>query len=127
VTKLNLRMLDRHTSPAIGMAVIQNLRWWKCQLAPKTAALSNALGKALASDKTRIGWYNLVMGRLSNCWAPLQHKYFQPLGKRTTGCSWAISLIVQLWQLSWNQWAHQNNIYKNTMHPEKQYSIEDSE
>jgi hypothetical protein len=52
------------------------------------------------------------MGRLLDCWAPLQHKYFQSLGKLTKGHSWAVPLIVQLWQLSWNQWDHRNEINK---------------
>jgi hypothetical protein len=65
-----------------------------------------------------------MMGRLSEQWAPIQHTYFQSLGKNTTGRSWAASLIVHLWQLSWNQWDHRNDVDKNTLHPEKKARIE---
>jgi hypothetical protein len=97
VTVLNSWMLGNNTSPAIRIAVIQNLRRWKRQLAPKTTALSHTLSSALASQRD-IGWNNFIMGRLSEQWAPIQHTYFH--GKKTTGCSWAASLIVHLWQLA---------------------------
>ncbi len=64
------------------------------------------------------------MGRLSDCWAPLQQQFYMSLGKKTTGRSWAVSMIVQLWQLSWNQWDNRNDIDKNTLHPEKQARLE---
>jgi hypothetical protein len=118
LTELNSWMLDRHTLPNIHMALIHNLHWWKLQLDSKTTSLSTSLGKALTLQ-TKIGWNNLVMGGLSNCWAPtLQHRYFQSLGKRTMGRSWATLLIVQLWQLLQNQWDHRNDINNNTMHPQ---------
>jgi hypothetical protein len=75
-------------------------------------------------SQTTIGWSNLIVGRLSDCWATLQQKYFISLGKCTTGRSWAVSLIVQLWQLSWNQWNHRNNIDKNTLHPKKKAPLD---
>ncbi len=56
--------------------------------------------------------------------AIIQHPCFQSLGKRTTGRSWATLLIVQLWQLLWNQWDHRNEVDKNTMHLERQLQIE---
>ena len=33
-------------------------------------------------------------------------------------------MLVQLWQLSWNQWDNRNDIDKNTLHPEKQARLE---
>jgi hypothetical protein len=116
-------MIKQHTAPAIRMAIIHKLQRWKDRLPPKTSSLSTTLGNALTSQTT-IGWNNLVMGGLSDCWAPLQQKYFISLGKRTTGHSWASSLIVQLWQLSWNQWSHRNDVDKNTLHPEKKAHLE---
>ncbi len=116
-------MIDKHTSPAIRLAIIQNLRRWKRQLPPTINSLSTPLATALA-NQTAIGWNNFIMGRMSSCWAPLQHQYYQSLGKKTTGRSWAASLLVQLWQLSWNQWNHRNEIDKNTLHPEKQARLE---
>jgi hypothetical protein len=119
VTALNSWLLEHHTSPAIRLAIVHNLRRWKRKLPPKTTSLSTALCSALDSQSA-IGWNNLLMGRLSDRWEPLQHTYFLTLGRQSTGRSWAVSLIIQLWQLSWNQWDHRNGIDKNTLHPEKQ-------
>jgi hypothetical protein len=116
-------MIDRHTSPAIRLAIIQNLRRWKHQLPPKIISLSTTLATALATQ-TAIGWNNLIIRRMLDCWVPLQHQYFISLGKKTAGRSWAVSLVVQLWQLSWNQWDNCNDINKNTLHPEKQVRLE---
>jgi hypothetical protein len=49
------------------------------------------------------------------------------LGKKTVGRSWAVSLLVQLWQLSWNQWDNRNDIDKNTLHFGKTGAIRNSE
>jgi hypothetical protein len=123
VTALNSWLLEHHTSPAIRLAIVHNLRRWKRKLPPKTTSLSTALCSALDSQSA-IGWNNLLMGQLSDRWEPLQHTYFLTLGRQSTGRSWAVSLIIQLWQLSWNQWDHRNGIDKNTLHPEKQSRLD---
>jgi hypothetical protein len=116
-------MIDQHTSPAIRLSIIQNLHQWKQQLPPKTNSLSTTLATAL-STQTAIGWNNFIKGQMSDCWAPLQQQFYMSLGKKTTGRSWAVSLLVQLWQLSWNQWDNCNHIDKNTVHPEKEARLE---
>jgi hypothetical protein len=74
-------------------------------------------------SQTHIGWNHLLLGCLSKLWIPLQQEYYESLGTKKSGCTWAVGLITQAWQLAWSHWEHRNHINNSTIHPDKRQQI----
>jgi hypothetical protein len=49
-----------------------------------------------------VGWLAFFQGCIAIEWAGVQEAHFIWLGHRNTGKRWATSLIVKLWEVSWD-------------------------
>jgi hypothetical protein len=133
VQKLELKMGDSFTAPEIITSLGTRIRQWRKYstgpLIDQDTPLpryrrDDQLGtKAAVAEQDKIGWYNLLLGRMSTKWTDAQQKYLESLGKRTTGRRWTIAIISKLWDIAWDMWQHRNHIKHNTLHPKKQLEM----
>ena len=134
VSKLELTMGDRFTAPEIITIIGKRVRQWR--KLSKSDIIDNATTfpryyrndtfgtKDAVAEQDKIGWYNLLLGRLSIKWMDAQQKYLESIGKRTTGKRWTIAIITKLWDIAWDMWQHRNHVTHNTLHPQKQLEME---
>jgi hypothetical protein len=133
VQKLEIEMGDKFTAPDITAIIGKRLRQWRKHSEGYTIDQETPLPryykndefgtKAAVTEQDRIGWYNLLLGRMSTKWMDAQQKYLESIGKRTTGRRWTIAIISKLWDIAWDMWQHRNHIKHNTLHPRKQQEM----
>jgi hypothetical protein len=134
VRKLEILMGDKFTAPDIISAVGTRIRQWRQFSTNQTLDQATPLprhrkqdefgAKEAVGDQDKIGWYNLLLGRMSAKWMDAQQKYIESLDKRTTGRRWTIAIISKLWDISWDMWQHRNHIKHNAVHPHKQLELD---
>jgi hypothetical protein len=61
-----------------------------------------------------IGWEALLIGQVSTVWKEIQHQYYLFLVKSNSGERWVRLLIQKLWDVSWNQLEHRNEVVHKT-------------
>jgi hypothetical protein len=59
-----------------------------------------------AQDCIGIGWLAFFEGCIATEWVGIQEAHFIWLGRRNTGKRWATSLVVKLWEITWDIWDH---------------------
>ena len=74
------------------------------------AANSSVSCRAAALDQDKIGWQNLVEGKLTIKWRELQEDYYTRLGSQHLASSWASSLVSRLLELVHSMWKQQNAV-----------------
>jgi hypothetical protein len=134
VQQLEIHMGEKQTAPEIIAGLGKRIRQWRkystAQIIDQDTPFpryyrNDELGtKATLSEQDRIGWYNLLLGRMSKKWMDAQQKYLESMGKCTTGRRWMISIISKLWDIAWDMWQHRNHIVHNTLHPQKRLELE---
>ena len=70
-----------------------------------------------STPKNKLGWFPMIMGHISLHWRAVQHAYYVSLGKQNTGKQWAIQLIIQFFNVSWDMWEHRNGITHGSNSP----------
>jgi hypothetical protein len=80
--------------------------------------------KAAVAEQDKIGWYNLLLGRLSKKMDGCPTEVLRMDGPRNTGKGWTIAIISRLWDIAWDMWEHHNHITHNTIHPWKQQELD---
>jgi hypothetical protein len=133
-SKLELTMGDKFTAPEIISVIGKRIRQWR--KLSKSDIVDHATPfrrcyrndkfgtKAAVAEQDKIGWYNMLLGRLSTKWMDAQQKYLESIGKRTTGKRWTIPIISRLWDIAWDMWQHRNHVIHNTLHPKQQLEME---
>jgi hypothetical protein len=135
IQKLEVHLCDTFTAPEIKHALDTRIRQWRqksslevIDQATQLPAYSrtDAFGTQQAVEaQDKIGWYNLLLGRMAQEWTDAEQQYLESLGKKTTGKRWTISIIKKLWDIAWDMWAQRNHINHNTLHPMKQQEMEE--
>jgi hypothetical protein len=106
-----------NTAPELRRTIIRKLNNWR-RRRRITAQITNKYGEREASEhQDKIGWTNLMLGRMAPEWAAAQQSYLDWLGRRTTGKRWLIALTVKLLNISWDMWDHRNRILHASTHP----------
>jgi hypothetical protein len=124
VQKLEVGLCDKFTAPRIKTALTTRIRQW-CQhsngqttdqatIFPYSRHNDEFGTKAAVAEQDKIGWYNLLLGRLSKKWTDAQQKYLKSIDKRNTGKRWTIAIISKLWDIAWDMWEHRNHITHNS-------------
>jgi hypothetical protein len=134
VQKLEITMGEKFTAPDIAAIIGKRIRQWRKHSNEQTIDQETPIPRYYKTDEfgtkdavkeqDRIGWYNLLLGRMSKKWMDAQQKYLESIGKRTTGRRWAIAIISKLWDIAWDMWQHRNHIKHNTLHPRKQQEMD---
>jgi hypothetical protein len=115
--KLDKDLVSMNTAPELRRMIIRKLYNWR-RRRRITAQITNKYGEREASDhQDKIGWTNLMLGRMAPEWAAAQQSYLDWLGRRTTGKRWLIALTVKLLNISWDMWDHRNRILHASTHP----------
>ncbi len=116
-TKLDKDLVSMNTAPELRRTIIRKLNNWR-RRRRITAQITNKYGEREASEhQDKIGWTNLMLGRMAPEWAAAQQSYLDWLGRRTTGKRWLIALTVKLLNISWDMWDHRNRILHASTHP----------
>jgi hypothetical protein len=99
-------MCDNFTAPEIKRALVTRIRQWRQRLNDQTNDQDTIFPSYTHCDafdtyyavatQDRIGWYNLLLGRLAKQWTDAQHKYLESIDKKTTGKRWTIAIITKL-------------------------------
>ncbi|CAB9498981.1 expressed unknown protein [Seminavis robusta] len=113
--------LDKHlrklgTNQSLRYGIIEHLRAWGKRSPPHLGPLRADVRAALA-EQTEIGWYNLLLGRISHRFTQLQDAHYKSLGNRRNGFRWTTAVIRKLLDISWDMWDHRNHIKHNDPHP----------
>jgi hypothetical protein len=134
VSKLELSMGDKFTAPEIITAIGKCIRQWrklsKSDVIDHTAPFrrchwNDKFGtQAAVAEQDKIGWCDMLLGRLSTKWMDAQQKHLESIGKQTTGKRWTIAIVSKLWDIAWDMWQHRNHVTHNTLHPKNQLEME---
>jgi hypothetical protein len=120
--KLETHMRTISTAPEIQQIILRRLVHWRKHQhrhIPDVSS-SDVLGvHAAVRDQDVIGWYNVLLGRLSKRWADAQQRYLETLNKRNTGRRWTIAILAKIWDISWDMWEQRNGIAHGTLHPRR--------
>ena len=60
------------------------------------------------TDQTHIGWDKLYYGLISSQWLIMQQAYYESISSKKRGSSWAIKLVLRLWEMQRHMWDHRN-------------------
>jgi hypothetical protein len=133
-SKLELAMGDKFTAPEIVTVIGKRTRQW--QKLSKSDIIDHATpfrrccrndkfgAKAAVAEQDKIGWHDMLLGRLSAKWMDAQQKHLESIGKRTTGKRWTVAIVSKLWDIAWDMWQHRNHVIHNALHPKKQLEME---
>ena len=75
-------------------------------------------------SQTALGWFPLMMGKMTFGWSEIQQAYFRELGKSNMLERWCKQILKQLMMVAWDLWADRNDIKHNTMTPAKQRELD---
>ena len=120
----SLQKLDAHmrkitTAPETRQLVLKRLQHWRLHqhLVPFTEAVPDEFGlREAVSAQDDIGWYNFLLGRLSNKWSDVQARYLESIQSRSSGRRWTIAILEKLWDISWDMWEQRNGIAHDPLH-----------
>jgi len=74
---------------------------------PTDSNLANALDKA-SQEQARIGWNNLLFGRVAKEWQTVQQEHYRQTSSRRSAERWAADVTYRLLQLSHGLWMARN-------------------
>lgn len=69
--------------------------------------------EAIAIDVDRIGWVDLLHGRIPISLKAFQQNYCASIGSRMNGSDWARALVLKLLDISHGQWMYRNFLLHN--------------
>ena len=121
IDKLEVALEQINTSPTIGAYIISSLQMWRrdstnLSKAYPCSLMHKNIFKAFY-EQDKLGWDKFLEGIISPAWALLQQEYIDKhLNGKGTGISWAVKLILHLWELLHSVWKHRNEI----VHKEEQ-------
>ena len=113
--KIKKWLIATHTCPDLINILINSLVQWK--QGKEMVKPGNLLGRKsdiLWKEQMSIGWRNALGGSISTLWGEIQNDYYQLIGSRKRGSTWASGLIQQMWLISWEQWRDRNEALHNT-------------
>jgi hypothetical protein len=108
------------TAPEIRQIILKRLLHWRRHQhhLPMSDPVPNEFGlREAVYAQDAIGWYNVLLGRLSRKWSDVQARYLESIQKRTTGRRWTIAILEKLWDISWDMWEQRNGIAHDPAHP----------
>ena len=96
LNKLEEFLRRQHTAPSLRRRIMRLLK-----------------GEVPPSGNSVVTKELVLQGILPQSWIESQQQYYTWLKRRTTGKRWAMRLIVQLWEISWDMWDHRTRIFKS--------------
>ena len=113
--KLDIWLVAEHTCPDLRKMLLTALQQWKKgQRIIRPMEVESTHSIAVWKEQTNIGWRNILGGSLSKQWKQRQDKYYKEMGSKKSGTTWVKGLVIQLWQLSWDQWEDRNRRLHDT-------------
>ncbi len=61
-------------------------------------------------EQEYLGCGNFLQGCISAVWQEIQQQYYFWIGSRQLGGRWAVALIMNSWDVAWDQWEHRNTV-----------------
>jgi hypothetical protein len=108
ISALSDWMVSVNTATEIYFWIIRRLTEWRSS-EPLSQVHTNLPGLFQAiAVQDQIGWLAFFEGCIATEWAGVQEAHYLWLGRRNTGKRWATSLVVKLWEVTWDLWNHRN-------------------
>jgi len=103
------RLLQKlNTDPNLTHIILTHLKGWWAGTGTYFEAPRDF--KALVDTQNTVGWRRFFEGWMVSHWAKLQQNYYDILRSSRTGRRWTIAIILKLWNIAWDLWAHRNGI-----------------
>jgi hypothetical protein len=114
IASFSVYLKSLHTEKYNIYWIIHRLTEWRCS-EPLSTAHTDTPGLLQAIyAQDRMGWLAFFEGCIAIEWAGVQEVHYLWLGRRNTGKQWATSLVVKLWEVTWDMWDHRIQIKVNT-------------
>ena len=100
-------MTSQDTNPTITTYICERLLAWKtgdATPAPPAPLLQASM------EQDSIGWHYLLQGCVSTQWQITQARWYESLGSKLSAKRWTAAWIRKLWDVSWDQWEHRNDV-----------------
>ena len=108
VVRLREWMARQQTAPDIAnLFVAYLLARGSSSLTSLSPVIQSVRSAAALQD--RLGWRNLLEGRLCRAWVDIQADHYRRRGIRKHAPTWARGLILRLLQLTHRQWTYRNS------------------
>ena len=104
----------QQTDPSIVTAIIMNIRKWRKSEGIFGHHYHDKLIRRAIKQQNNIGWDQMWLGRISECWGEAQGRFYKRINSRKTGNTWAQELIKELWRIHWAIWNQRNEILHAT-------------
>jgi hypothetical protein len=106
ITKLYEVLLVEKTHNDITTFIMDSLRNFKWS----TSNIASHHTVRWQIEQDYMGWFNFLTGFISNKVVSYQQQYYQTLGIKKRGSSWAGKVIIQGWNLIYAMWVGRNDI-----------------
>lgn len=109
ISKLEVTLKEIGTKATVQEAIIKLLNWYLLEIEMEFEGCHEDI-QHLCQHQFAIGIEQLLMGRLGKAWTK-----FQGNDNQGTYASkvWAVKLIHNLWEISWENWDHRNTTLKS--------------
>ena len=107
LTTLNTWLIKQQTDPTLRQQILLTLKSWKRGDVDNQQSIRL---RPLWDDQNTIGWDRFMNGFVSMHWARTQQLFYDRMKSKRTGRRWVTSLIQRVWDISWDQWRHRNEI-----------------
>ena len=116
LSKLEWQLDKLGTPTSITKVILQHLQKWRN---PNTTMdpIPDALKEAVQAQQ-RIGWENILYGRLSYQWQQA-YAILSAADSITKTRRWTQAIILKLTNIAWDFWEHRNAIKHSTDHPDQ--------
>ena len=121
-------MITVHTDDRIRCFLLLLLRRWIAnEPPPRTITLSARSSKMVKgkAEQIALGGWQTILGRISKRLVEVQAEHYKRIQSRRTGHRWAVELIKQLHDVSFQMWQHRNAVLKEE--PDRHHQQEDLE
>jgi hypothetical protein len=120
--KLEAHLTTLDTAPPIITAIMSSFRQWRKHgnnHLPRLRQRDIYGAHHAVENQDKIGWYNFLLGRMSNKWSNSQQRYIDSMRRKNSGRRWTASVIQKALDIAWGMWEQRNDINQNTMHPRR--------
>lgn len=107
VAALDNWLIRQQTDPTLRHQILLTLRSWK---RGAIDPLRYDKFEQLWNEQATIGWDRFLNGFISKRWLTTQQMFYDRTQSKRTGRRWVSSLIQKIWDISWDQWRHRNEV-----------------
>lgn len=115
IKDLRVWMDDHHAIPGLAEALGLHLTQWRSNQPFLDTTITDPTVLSIINAQDSVGWDCFFFGSLHRKWSDETGKYFEMVGRKTSGVTWTSQLIRKIWDLQHKMWLHRNvYVHKST-------------